>query len=82
MYCYYYHAYIVRSETWFFVATLRSYEHLAFDRTYDPSVGLFEIFVPEDCLPPFLELMEYHVHHGIVSSYTHKPNRLRYHTSL
>jgi hypothetical protein len=45
--------------TWCFVALLRSYEHLCFDRTKDVSSGLFEIFVPQDLVINFLEVMNY-----------------------
>ena len=78
MYCRYYHAYIVRSETWFFVATLRSLEHAAFDRTLDKTTGLFEIFVPEGYVTMFTQFMDHHVKLGVVQSYAQHPNRLRY----
>lgn len=43
--CLYYQAYINRKKSWFFVAVLRSFEHLAFDRTIDKGESLFEFFV-------------------------------------
>ncbi len=77
-YCYYYHAYITRSETWFFVATLRALEHVAFDRTLDKTTGLFEIFVPPAYVYIFQQFMENHQRHGVVKSFYAMPNRLRY----
>lgn len=77
-YCYYYHAYITRSQTWFFVATLRACEHMAFDRTLDKATGLFEIFVPEGYVKMFTQFMDEHQRQGVVEQYYKQPNRLRY----
>ena len=74
----YFHAYVKRSETWFFVATLRSFEYMAFDRTLDKTSGLFELFVPDEYMEIFTDFMDYHVRNGVVQSYEEKPNRLRY----
>ena len=59
-YCSYYQANVRQEDTWFFVATLRAHDHLAFDRTHDKATGLFEIFVPEGCEPEFLRIMQYY----------------------
>jgi len=78
MYSRYYQAYVTRSQAWFFVATLRSIENAAFDRTLDTSQSLFEIFVPEGYVPIFTAFMQEQVRLGVVQSYTQEPNRLQY----
>lgn len=80
-YCHYYHAYINRSETWFFVATLRALEHAAFDRTLDKTSGLFEIFVPSGYVHAFTQFMDDQHSRGVVHTYYETDNRLR-HESL
>ena len=77
MYCVYYQAYIQPSNTWFFVASLRNFEHLVFDRALDPSTSLFEFFVPEQAEATFLQIMDYFVSLGIVSELKKLPNRLQ-----
>lgn len=47
-YCSYYQAHIKRPYCWFLVAVLRSFEHVAFDRTIDKNNSIFEFFVPHD----------------------------------
>ena len=44
MYSLYFQAQVNKKETWFLAATLRSFEHLAFDRTVDKQAGIFEFF--------------------------------------
>lgn len=75
-YCIYYQAYVQEKNCWFLVATLRSFEHLAFDRTFDKSRSIFEFFVPSNNEPYFLEIMNYFVKNGIVSNLEKLPNRL------
>ena len=43
----YYQAYIEKASCWYVVAILKSYEHLAFDRTLDTQTNLFEFYVPK-----------------------------------
>ena len=76
LYCSYYQANVERELCWFVTATLRSYEHVSFDRTLDPATSLFEFFVPqsgEDC---FLSLMSYYEGEGLISNFRKLPNRL------
>lgn len=75
-YCSYFQALVSKKDTWFFVATLRSFEHLAFDRTYDKETGCFEFFVPVDGEEQFVKLMNYYEQTGIVHSFQKLPNRL------
>ena len=75
-YCSYFQALVVKKDTWFFVATLRSYEHVAFDRTLDKETGCFEFFVPVDGEAQFIKLMHYYETVGIVQNLVKLPNRL------
>jgi hypothetical protein len=76
VYCAYYQAYVVKKETWFLVATLRSFEHLAFDRTFDKEKGIFEFFVPHELETFFDPLLRYYITSGVIVSYEKLSNRL------
>lgn len=76
MYCLYYQAIVKRSECWFFVATLKSFEHLCFDRTLDKERSLFEFYVPVDQKNNFLNLIDYMIKANIVTDLVELPNRL------
>ena len=75
-YCSYYQVRIKPENTWFFVATLRAHEHLAFDRTLNKETGVFEIFVPQEREEEFNTIMAYYVREHIVQDFTQLPNRL------
>lgn len=75
-YCLYYQAKVDRAKSWFFVAALRSFEHVAFDRTLDVDESIFEFFVPSDTQRYFLELMTYMEQEHIISDLVQLPNRL------
>jgi hypothetical protein len=75
-YCSYFQALVSKKDTWFFVATLRSYEHLAFDRTWDKETGCFEFFVPVEGEEQFVRLMRYYEQSGIIQNLQKLPNRL------
>lgn len=74
--CFYYHAQIKRNEAWFFVSVLKSWEHVAFDRTIDVERSLFEFFVPPSMEPYFLQLMQLMEKQGVVTNLQKLPNRL------
>lgn len=76
LYSSYYQAHVQEKETWFLVATLRSFEHLMFDRTLDKNTSTFEFFVPKDHEATFLALMQYYIDSGIVRNLVKLPNRL------
>ncbi len=76
LYCSYYQAYVLRSECWFVVAVLKSFEHMSFDRTLDTETSLFEFYVPPTTERYFLELMEYFIDNGFVTDLRKLPNRL------
>lgn len=82
LYCSYYQAHIERELCWFVTATMRSYEHVAFDRTIDPATSLFEFFVPTATEKYFLELMVYFQAKGLVSNLQKLPNRLEFSDQL
>lgn len=75
MYSHYYQAYVDKPNTWLVVATLRSYEHIAFDRTLDTEKALFEFFVPPACEEVFLLLMKHFEKCGLVTGVRKLPNR-------
>lgn len=75
-YCSYYQAQVSRELVWFMVATLRSFEHVVFDRTLSKSDSVFEFFVPEAQEQIFSELMAYYQQQGIVQQCEKLPNRL------
>ena len=72
----YYQAQVDPAQAWFFVGTLRSFEHIAFDRTLDVASSRFEFFVPEDTEKYFLEFMRYFQEHQIIFNLTKMDNRL------
>lgn len=77
LYSIYYQARVEKSQTWYVVATLRSFEHLVFDRTIDTQQGILEYYVPTQLEPYFLEIMKYFILEGIVHNLTALPNRLQ-----
>ena len=76
MYCNYYQATVERSKCWFLVAVLRSFEHVAFDRTLDVAQSRFEFFVPADMDGYFMDIMHHLQESGIVTNLERLPNRL------
>lgn len=76
LYCSYYQAHVKRELCWFVTASLRSYEHIAFDRTLDTVTSLFEFFVAPATESYFLEIMAYFEKEGLVSGLKKLPNRL------
>jgi len=76
MYSVYYQARVERTKCWFLVGALRSFEHVAFDRTLDAHESIFEFFVPPDMEGYFLEIMRYFQDAKIVTSLERLPNRV------
>ena len=76
-YCAYYQATIDKKQTWFLVATLRSFENLCFDRAFDAHNCIFEFYVPKDLEQDFLKIMQYYQDKAIVSNLQKLPNRLK-----
>lgn len=76
MLCSYYQAHVDEKNCWFLVAIMRSFEHLAFDRTLDKENSIFEFFVPSELENVFLEVMNYFEEQKIVHSMEKLPNRL------
>lgn len=75
-YCSYYQAYIDKTFCWYFVAILKSFEHLAFDRTLDTKTNLFEFYVPIAREQEFLQLMHYFEQKHLMHDLKKLPNRL------
>ena len=72
----YYQAEVDPKWTWYFVAILRSFEYMVFDRTLDKTTGTFEFFVPEGMEGSFLNILSHFEKEGIVSGVRQLPNRL------
>jgi hypothetical protein len=77
MYSSYFQAHVKKSQTYFFVATLRSFEHLCFDRTFDKEQGIFEFFVTPRYEDFFISLMEWYKSKGVIDSFEKQENRLK-----
>ena len=75
-YCSYYQAHVEKQQCWYFTAVLRSFEHLAFDRTCDVENSVFEMFVPAELEEPFLNIMSYFEDKKIITRLAKLPNRL------
>jgi len=58
------------------VATLRSFEHIAFDRTVDKDNSIFEFFVPVGLESHFLDVMAHYKATGLITTLDKLPNRL------
>ena len=76
-YCSYYKAQVAKKKVWYFIGILRSFEHLAFERTIDKEQSIIEFFVPQDLEDYFLNLMHYFQKQEIVSNLQKLPNRLQ-----
>ena len=76
IYCRYYQAHVIRDQVWFFVAIVRSYEHMMFDRTLDTRASLFEFFVPVDMEDRFLAVMQILINQGVITDLQSYDNRL------
>jgi len=55
-----------RPDIWFFTGTIKSFEHLCFERCYDPKNSLFEFFVPQNNIIFFEKIMDFYLKKGIV----------------
>ncbi|MFZ5953598.1 MAG: hypothetical protein ACOYT8_00695 [Candidatus Dependentiae bacterium] len=75
-YCSYYQANISKSEVWYVTAILRSFEHVAFDRTIDVQESRFEFYVAPDLELVFLHIMNHFIQKGLVTKLEKLPNRL------
>lgn len=75
-YSLYYRGKIKREKCWQFVGILRSFEHLAFDRTYSVEDSIFEFFVPHEMQKDFEHLMSYFIEVGLLSEFQQLPNRI------
>lgn len=76
LYCQYYQGKIKKEECSFFVAILRSFEHLSFDRTFDKNENIFEFFVPTYNEEAFLKIINHFIKLGIITDFKKSENRL------
>lgn len=75
-FCCYYRAQIIKHECVYFISIFRSFDHMAFDRTFDAANSIFEFFVPQEMEQKFLEIMEYFIQAGVVTNLRKMENRL------
>lgn len=75
-FCIYYQAIVDRPLCWYVIAVLKSYDHIAFDRTIDVESNLIEFFVPPLTEAIFLSVMARLVKEGLVHNLVKLPNRL------
>ena len=75
-FCLYYQAQIRKPDVLFVVATLKTFEHLCFDRALDPKESRFEFFVPLAYEEQFLEVMRAFEREQMVQDLEKLPNRL------
>ena len=75
-YCFYYQAHVKKELCWFLVAVLRSYDHMAFDRTIDKAGSVFEFFVPPLMQKYFEEVMTFFLKEGVITYFKQMDNRL------
>ena len=80
--CSYYRAHVQREKVWFFVAAMRSQEHVCFDRTFDVRESIFEFFVPVSQEEMFLRMLVFFEREGIVSQLVKLENRAQVAGSL
>ena len=74
--CSYYVANVERHQANYFVAIMKAFDNLFFDRTIDVEQSLFEFFVPASNEAQFLELMDHFIQEGLVTNLTKTTNRL------
>jgi hypothetical protein len=72
----YYQATLERSLCWFVVASLKTYDHLCFDRTINTKESIFEFFVSPDMEELFLAVMCYFQNKHLVTNLVKLPNRI------
>lgn len=75
-YCSYYRAHVQREKVWFFVAAMRSQEHVCFDRTFDVAASIFEFFVPPSQEDLFLKVIASLEQTGVVFQLVKLENRV------
>lgn len=76
MVCLYYCAQLKKEHVWLITATLKSFEHLAFDRTIDKQQSIFEFFVPELNKSTFVAIMNRFQDLGYITWWEERENRL------
>lgn len=76
-YCPYYVANVDRHMSYYFVAIMKSFDNMVFDRTIDVETSLFEFFVAPAFEEQFLDLMAYFKEQGLVANLEKRENRLQ-----
>lgn len=75
-YCPYYTANVDRHQSNYFVAIIKAFDNMVFDRTIDVDQSLFEFFVAPAYEQQFLDVMSLFEKQGLVANLRKLPNRL------
>ena len=75
-YCPYYTANVDRHQSYYFVAIIKAFDNMVFDRTIDVEESLFEFFVAPAYEQQFLDIMAHFERQGLVANLRKLPNRL------
>lgn len=75
-YCPYYVANVDRHQSYYFVAIIKAFDNMVFDRTIDVEHSLFEFFVAPAYEQLFLDVMATFEAQGLVKNLRKLPNRL------
>ena len=75
-FCAYYQATVRKPDVLFLVATLKTGEHICFDRALDPATSRFEFFVAPAYEEQFVEIMRMFEKEQMVQDVKKLPNRL------
>jgi len=75
-YSLYYTANIDRHQSYYFVAIIKAFDNMVFDRTIDVEQSLFEFFVAPAYEQLFLDVMARFAKEGLVANLQQSENRL------
>jgi hypothetical protein len=76
MYCIYFQARVPRSCCFLVIGILKSFDHLAFGRTFDTEKETVEFFVPYENKEDFIFLMKFLEKEALLFELSEMPNRL------
>ena len=72
----YFQAHVPPASCFFVIGLLKSYEHIAFARTFDVDQSIVEFFVTLETKAIFLSIMEEFSRHNLLFNLKELPNRL------
>ena len=69
---------IPKKQTWFVLGIIRNEENVAFERSIDKAKGILEFYVPTECEPQFIRIINILKNDGYITNITKQRNRLEY----